>query len=208
MLKGTVAASSALAARAAVIALAAAGWLAVAGGQRAVGDIFQWAWVDPADPSQGKFESDVLSPDGLGRDATPRAFLRDLDLTQAYLIGANLWASHLADADFTIADLTGADLRAWLPRATLTGAQLADDVASHSTGIYLCQTIRSEFPHIDAFCISVVSDMKTIRMIERLGVRFLRKGETPLRTVLNMIRSRLTGVAYDTSVDRKGRPKR
>ena len=88
------------------------------------------------------------------------------------------------------------------------GAQLAEDVASHSTGIYLCQTIRSEFPQIDAFCISVVSDMKTIRMIERLGVRFLRKGETPLRTVLNMIRSRLTGVAYDTSVDRKGRPKR
>ncbi len=88
------------------------------------------------------------------------------------------------------------------------GAQLADDIESHRTGIYLCQTIRSEFPHIDAFCISVVSDMKTIRMIERLGVRFLRKGETPLRTVLNMIRSRISGVAYDTSRDKKDQPRR
>lgn len=87
------------------------------------------------------------------------------------------------------------------------GTQLADNVASHSAGVFLCEQIRSKFPNMDAFCISVVSDIKTIRNIESMGVRFLRKGETPLRTVLNMLRSRLTGVAYSTERDRKGRPR-
>lgn len=87
------------------------------------------------------------------------------------------------------------------------GSQFADDVASHSAGVFLCEQIRSRYPTIDAFCISVVGDMETIRKIENLGIRFLRKGETPLRTVLNMLRSRLTGVAYSTDRDRKGKPR-
>jgi len=78
-----------------------------------------------------------------------------------------------------------------------------DDVESHSTGLHLCEEIRREWPNIDAFCISVVSDMQIIKKIESLGVRFLRKGETPLRTVINMLRSRLTGIAYSTERDRK-----
>jgi oxygen-independent coproporphyrinogen-3 oxidase len=40
-----------------------------------------------------------------------------------------------------------------------------------------------------------------IKEIQFLGVRFLRKGETPLRTVLNMMRSRLTGIAYSSERD-------
>lgn len=83
------------------------------------------------------------------------------------------------------------------------GSAFVDNVDSHSTGIYLCEEIKQEWPNIDAFCISVVSDMKIIRKIESLGIRFLRKGETPLRTVLNMLRSRLTGIAYSTDRDRK-----
>ena len=50
----------------------------------------------------------------------------------------------------------------------------------------------------DVFCLSVVSDENAIRKIQSFGVKFLRKGETPLRTVLNMMRSRLTGIAYST----------
>ena len=54
------------------------------------GDIYQWEWVDPGDPNQGKRASATLCPDGAGRDAAPGASLRDLDLTRAYLIGASL----------------------------------------------------------------------------------------------------------------------
>ena len=84
------------------------------------------------------------------------------------------------------------------------GETFKDKVDSHKTGLFLCKEIRSKYPNIDAFCISVVSEMRTIKEVESLGIRFLRKGETPLRTVLNMIRSRLTGTAYSTERDPKG----
>jgi CheY-like chemotaxis protein len=85
------------------------------------------------------------------------------------------------------------------------GEALQDQVDSHSTGLFLCEEITRKYPKIDAFCISVVSEMRIIRKIEALGIRFLRKGETPLRTVLNMLRSRLTGVAYSSARDRSTR---
>jgi CheY-like chemotaxis protein len=81
------------------------------------------------------------------------------------------------------------------------GKDLQDKVDSHSTGLFLCEEITRKYPHIDAFCISVISEMRIIRQVESLGVYFLRKGETPLRTVLNMLRSRLTGIAYSTERD-------
>ncbi len=83
------------------------------------------------------------------------------------------------------------------------GKSLESHVASRDSGIMLCEEITSKYPDIDLFCLSVLSDLTVISKIESLGVRFLRKGETPLRTVLNMIRSRLTGVAYSTEQDRR-----
>jgi len=85
------------------------------------------------------------------------------------------------------------------------GVECGEDMNSHMTGVYLCEEIKKYWPEIDAFCISVVSDMQIIKKVESLGIRFLRKGETPLRTVLNMFRSRLTGIAYSTERDRQGR---
>lgn len=78
------------------------------------------------------------------------------------------------------------------------GASLENATSSHEAGILLCETITKQYPKMDVFCLSVASDIKIIRKVESFGVRFLRKGETPLRTVLNMIRSRLTGLAYST----------
>ena len=83
------------------------------------------------------------------------------------------------------------------------GEELGFQMESHSTGLFLCREIRKRYSTIDAFCISVISDIGTIREIESLGIRFLRKGETPLRTVLNMLRSRLTGIAYSSERDPK-----
>jgi CheY-like chemotaxis protein len=85
------------------------------------------------------------------------------------------------------------------------GEECGNDMDSHRTGLYLCREIKKYWPEIDAFCISVVSDMQIIRQVESLGIRFLRKGETPLRTVLNMFRSRLTGIAYSTERGRQDR---
>jgi DNA-binding response OmpR family regulator len=78
------------------------------------------------------------------------------------------------------------------------GPSLESQTTSQDAGIWLCEKIATEYPKLDVFCLSVVSDVKTIRRIEAFGVRFLRKGETPLRTVINMMQSRLTGIAYST----------
>lgn len=76
------------------------------------------------------------------------------------------------------------------------GRSLESQARSQITGIKLCKTIRKSYPHVYVFCISVVSDTKTIKEIERYGVRFLRKGETPLRTVLDMINTKLIGRTF------------
>ena len=81
------------------------------------------------------------------------------------------------------------------------GPSLESQFDSHEAGLYLCRTIRRKYPQLDVFCLSVVSDVDVIRELRKLGIRFLRKGETPLRTVLNMIRSRLTGIAYSSVSD-------
>jgi CheY-like chemotaxis protein len=74
-------------------------------------------------------------------------------------------------------------------------------VKSTETGLYLCKEIRRRYPLLDAFCISVYSDTNIIKQVQPLRIRFISKGETPLRTVLNMINSRLTGVAYSSERD-------
>lgn len=81
------------------------------------------------------------------------------------------------------------------------GKSLESITTSHRTGVFLCQQIVKRYPNLDLFCLSVVNDPDIIREIQQLGVRFLRKGETPLSTVLAMMRSRLTGIAYSTERD-------
>jgi len=77
------------------------------------------------------------------------------------------------------------------------------DTPSHRVGVELCRIITRDWPQTAVMALSVVNDRATIAEIERYGVRFLRKGETPLRTVVNMLRSRLTGVAFDTHDPRR-----
>lgn len=81
------------------------------------------------------------------------------------------------------------------------GPSLENVVGSQQTGVYLCEEIRRRYPQLPVFCISVVNDRDTLHRIKSLNIRFIKKGETPLRTVLDLMRSRLTGVAYSTDPD-------
>jgi len=78
------------------------------------------------------------------------------------------------------------------------GEPLNASVSSRNAGVYLCEEIKRKYPRLDVFCISVVSDPETITPIRRLHIRILNKGETSLRTVLNILRSNLTGIAYSS----------
>jgi uncharacterized protein YjbI with pentapeptide repeats len=88
-------------------------------------DIYQWAWIDPNDPSQGKYQSSVLCPDGAG--VSPTSNLDNLDLTQAYLIGADLWGMSFRSAVMTNADFSGANIYFIFQcdNANLTGANFS-----------------------------------------------------------------------------------
>lgn len=106
----------------------AIGVLALATAARA--DIFQWEYINPADPGQGKQQSTMLAPDGAGVNAVPGANLYGRNLTMAYLIGADLtnafaFASNLSNADLSHANLTNATFQgAWLTGADFTGAEV------------------------------------------------------------------------------------
>src|SRR5262245_43288432 len=86
--------------------------------------IFQWEYINPADPNQGKQQSTTLAPDGAGVDAVPGANLAGRNLTMAYLIGADLTGAYfyakLTNADMSQANLSGASF--W--SANFTGAEI------------------------------------------------------------------------------------
>src|SRR5262245_30979189 len=114
----------------AILQIAAAIFALVAFAGSAHDDIFQWEYINPAHPGQGKQQSTTLAPGGAGVDAVPGAYLGGRDLTMAYLIGADLtgasgYIANLRNADLGRANLNHATLRgATLQNATLVGADL------------------------------------------------------------------------------------
>jgi uncharacterized protein YjbI with pentapeptide repeats len=78
-------------------------------------DIFQWEYINPADPSQGKRQSTTPAPDGVGVDAAPGANLSFFwvrrNLTMAYLDGADLNHATLRGTILQNASLRGANLQ-------------------------------------------------------------------------------------------------
>src|SRR5262245_15212426 len=97
-------------------------------------DIFQWEYVNPADPSQGKQQSTTLAPDGAGVDAVPGANLDSRNLSKAYLKGKDLQAASAYFVNLTDAILSEANLRnAYINSAILTGA---DFTGAHVQGAY------------------------------------------------------------------------
>ena len=90
-------------------------------------DIFQWEYINPADPSQGKRQSTTLAPDGAGVDAMPYAVLAHRNLTMAYLIGADLTGANAVLANLTHADLSRASLsNVEFHSANLTGTNFPE----------------------------------------------------------------------------------
>jgi autotransporter-associated beta strand protein len=90
-------------------------------------NIYQWAWVNSSDHSQGVLQSSTLCPSGSGVNAGPGADLDSLDLTQAYLLAANLTNTNLSGSTLTNANFTGGTLtNAVFSAATLTNANLTD----------------------------------------------------------------------------------
>ena len=111
-------------------------------------DIFQWEYINPADPNLGKQQSSTLAPDGAGVDAGQGANLSNRNLTGAYLSGAilnqaDLTGTSLFGAILNGASLIGANLtnanaetanltNARLSQANLTNARLYDAILDNA----------------------------------------------------------------------------
>jgi uncharacterized protein YjbI with pentapeptide repeats len=79
-----------------VLQIAAAIFAIIAFVSSARADIFQWEYINPGDPSQGKRQSTRQAPGGVGVNVGPGADLAGRDLSMAYFIGANLTNANLA----------------------------------------------------------------------------------------------------------------
>jgi probable HAF family extracellular repeat protein len=101
---------------------------------RAHADIFQWEYINPANPALGKKQSTTLCPDGADAIAATGANLYYRNLTKAYLIGANLSDATAGVTNFSNADLshanfsnvsfTGSTVDDWYVGSNLNGANL------------------------------------------------------------------------------------
>ena len=87
-------------------------------------DIFQWEYINPANPRRGKAAKHDARSRRRGANAVPGANLSGRNLTMAYLIGADLsdysnfddvgtyhFYTDLTDANLSQANLTNANLR-------------------------------------------------------------------------------------------------
>ena len=93
--------------------------------QAARADIYQWEYIDPANPSLGKQKSTTLAPGGAGVNAVPNTSFNSRNLTKAYLIGAYITNVSARLATLTDADLSGANLtNGDLYMANLSGAEI------------------------------------------------------------------------------------
>jgi DNA-binding NarL/FixJ family response regulator len=81
------------------------------------------------------------------------------------------------------------------------GRELEGLIKAQNAGFHLCRQVAKSYPKLPAYCLSVVNDGETIDKILRMGIGFLRKGETPLRTVLQIIKNRLDST--DAKPDRR-----
>ena len=87
--------------------------------------VYQWEYVNAADPGQGRRQSATPVPDSAGMIAVPVLVFANRNFTMAHLVGADLLGADARNTNFTDADLSSADLtNAKLSGADLSGAEL------------------------------------------------------------------------------------
>jgi DNA-binding NarL/FixJ family response regulator len=60
-------------------------------------------------------------------------------------------------------------------------------ISSNESGFQLIEYVQTHWPRLPIVCLSVIADQAKIRFLMRRGVRYLRKGETPLSTAIEVI---------------------
>ena len=66
-------------------------------------------------------------------------------------------------------------------------------VDAAEAGFHLIDYVQDHWPRLPIVCLSVIGDQARIRLLKRRGIRYLRKGETPLSTAIEVIVSMASG---------------
>jgi CheY-like chemotaxis protein len=62
-------------------------------------------------------------------------------------------------------------------------------VDAAEAGFYLIDYVQDHWPKVPIVCLSVIGDQARIHLLKKRGIRYLRKGETPLSTAVEIISS-------------------
>jgi CheY-like chemotaxis protein len=69
-------------------------------------------------------------------------------------------------------------------------------IDSNECGLHLIEYVRSHWPTTPIVCLSVIADQAKIRLLKKRGVRYLRKGETPLSTAIEVVMAASEGRVF------------
>lgn len=67
------------------------------------------------------------------------------------------------------------------------------EIDSSDAGFHFIDLIRSGWRDIPIVCLSVIGDQRKINSLTRRRIRYLRKGETPLSTAVEVVTAVATG---------------
>jgi CheY-like chemotaxis protein len=76
---------------------------------------------------------------------------------------------------------------------------------SSEAGFHLIEYVQKHWPDIPIVCLSVIADEARIRFLKKRRVRYLRKGETPLSTAIEVISSVAQGKVVRLGEDFRNR---
>lgn len=60
-------------------------------------------------------------------------------------------------------------------------------IDSSESGFHLIEYVQQNWCRLPIVCLSVIADQAKIRFLTKRGVRYLRKGETPLSTAVEVV---------------------
>jgi DNA-binding response OmpR family regulator len=120
---------------------------------------------------------------------------------EPWLTQALLFSLEAAEFECVVAtDLSEAMqiMRSRTVRAVVTDIMMpggADypEVDSSDAGFHFIKLVRSGWRDVPIVCLSVIGDQKKINSLTRQGIRYLRKGETPLSTAVEVVTAVATG---------------
>ncbi len=64
---------------------------------------------------------------------------------------------------------------------------------SAEAGFHLIEYVKKNWPRLPIICLSVIGDQVKIQRLTARGVQYLRKGETPLSTAVDVVTAVATG---------------